>query len=37
MDQASTKPARKTPIFKALPEIWQLIRPRRALLHSAWA
>ncbi len=22
----------KTPIFKALPEIWQLLRPRRALL-----
>ncbi len=32
MDQASTKPARKTPIFKALPEIWELIRPRRALM-----
>lgn len=29
MDQA---PAKKTPIFKALPEIWQLIRPRRALM-----
>jgi len=32
MDQAPTKPAKKTPIFKALPEIWQLIRPRRALM-----
>ena len=32
MDQASTKAARKTPIFKALPEIWELIRPRRALM-----
>ncbi len=32
MDQASTKPARKTPIFKVLPEIWELIRPRRALM-----
>ena len=32
MDQAPAKPAKKTPIFKALPEIWQLIRPRRALM-----
>jgi ABC-type multidrug transport system fused ATPase/permease subunit len=32
MDQAPSKPAKKTPIFKALPEIWQLIRPRRALM-----
>ncbi len=32
MDQALAKPAKKTPIFKALPEIWQLIRPRRALM-----
>ena len=28
----STKPIKKTPIFEALPEIWQLIRPRRALM-----
>jgi ABC-type multidrug transport system fused ATPase/permease subunit len=32
MDQAPSKPPPKTPIFKALPEIWQLIRPRRALM-----
>ena len=32
MDQAPAKPVKKTPIFKALPEIWQLIRPRRALM-----
>jgi subfamily B ATP-binding cassette protein MsbA len=32
MDQAPAKPAKKTPIFKAVPEIWQLIRPRRALM-----
>ena len=30
---SSSNPAKpKTPIFKALPEIWSLIRPRRALL-----
>ena len=28
----SKTPASKTPVFKALPEIWQLIRPRRGLL-----
>src|SRR5271157_3306718 len=27
-----SKPARKTEIFRALPEIWRLIHPRRALL-----
>jgi ABC-type multidrug transport system fused ATPase/permease subunit len=27
-----SKPTAKTPVFKALPEIWQLIHPRRALL-----
>jgi subfamily B ATP-binding cassette protein MsbA len=32
MDPSATKPAGKTAIFKALPEIWQLIRPRRALM-----
>ena len=32
MDPASTKPSGKTPIFKVLPEVWQLIRPRRALM-----
>ena len=32
MDSISRKPAKKTEIFKALPEVWQLIRPRRALL-----
>ena len=26
------KPGKKTPVFQALPEIWQLIRPRRGLL-----
>src|SRR3974377_2416155 len=26
------KPGKKTPVFQALPEIWQLIRPRRRLL-----
>ena len=25
-------PAKKTQVFKALPEVWQLIRPRRGLL-----
>src|SRR5215472_5219703 len=28
----TTKPTKKTPVFKALPEIWQLVRPRRGLL-----
>ncbi len=28
----SKKPVKKTPVFQALPEIWQLIRPRRGLL-----
>ena len=28
----SKTPAKKVPVFKALPEIWQLIRPRRGLL-----
>jgi subfamily B ATP-binding cassette protein MsbA len=28
----SKKPAKKTPVFKTLPEIWELIRPRRGLL-----
>jgi len=32
MATGASKPAKKTEIFKALPEIWQLIRPRRALL-----
>jgi len=32
MDSTPSKPAKKTPIFKALPEILQLIRPRRALM-----
>ena len=32
MHSTPSKPAQKTEIFKALPEIWQLIRPRRALL-----
>src|ERR1039457_5688188 len=32
MDPKLLKPAKKTEIFKALPEVWQLIRPRRALL-----
>jgi subfamily B ATP-binding cassette protein MsbA len=32
MDSTASKPAAKTPIFKALPEIWQLIRPRRTLM-----
>ncbi len=32
MDSTPSKPAKKTQIFKALPEIWQLIRPRRALM-----
>ena len=32
MDSVPFKPAKKTEIFKALPEIWQLIRPRRALM-----
>src|ERR1035437_6470981 len=32
MDSKPSKPAKKTEIFKALPEVWQLIRPRRALL-----
>ena len=32
MNRDSPKPGKKTEIFKALPEIWQLIHPRRALL-----
>ncbi len=32
MDSTPRKPAKKTEIFKVLPEVWQLIRPRRALL-----
>src|SRR5580658_4272513 len=32
MGTGPSKPGQKTEIFKALPEIWQLIRPRRALL-----
>ena len=33
MPENPTKAAKpKTPVFKALPEIWSLIRPRRALL-----
>ena len=32
MDHTPSKPAKKTEIFKVLPEVWQLIRPRRALL-----
>ena len=32
MASESSKPAKKTPIFQALPEIWQLIHPRRALM-----
>ncbi len=32
MDSSPSKPVRKTPMFQALPEIWQLIRPRRALM-----
>ena len=32
MATGPTKPAQKTEIFKALPEIWQLIQPRRGLL-----
>lgn len=29
---SSSEPAKKTQVFKALPEIWGLIRPRRGLL-----
>jgi ABC-type multidrug transport system fused ATPase/permease subunit len=32
MASGSATPGKKTEIFKALPEIWQLIRPRRVLL-----
>jgi ABC-type multidrug transport system fused ATPase/permease subunit len=32
MNRDSPKPGKKTEIFKALPEVWQLIHPRRALL-----
>jgi ABC-type multidrug transport system fused ATPase/permease subunit len=32
MHSTSAKPLKKTEIFKVLPEVWQLIRPRRALL-----
>ena len=32
MVEIPAKPAKKTEIFKALPEIWQVVRPRRALL-----
>jgi subfamily B ATP-binding cassette protein MsbA len=33
----AVSPAKKTELFKALPEIWQLIRPRRALLGTGLA
>jgi ABC-type multidrug transport system fused ATPase/permease subunit len=32
MDSTPSKPGKKNEIFKALPEVWQLIRPRRALM-----
>src|SRR6516165_1244136 len=32
MYREPNKTAKKTQVFKALPEIWQLIRPRRGLL-----
>jgi len=32
MGSGPSTPGKKTEIFKALPEIWQLIRPRRVLL-----
>ncbi len=32
MDPEPSKSTAKTPVFKALPEIWELIRPRRGLL-----
>jgi ABC-type multidrug transport system fused ATPase/permease subunit len=32
VDSNPSKPAKKTKIFQALPEIWQLLRPRRLLL-----
>jgi ABC-type multidrug transport system fused ATPase/permease subunit len=32
MDSTASKPAGRTEVFKALPEIWQLILPRRALM-----
>src|ERR1017187_4034575 len=32
MHSTSAMPLKKTEIFKVLPEAWQLIRPRRALL-----
>jgi subfamily B ATP-binding cassette protein MsbA len=32
MGREPSKTTAKTPVFKALPEIWQLIHPRRALL-----
>jgi len=32
MNREPSKPTAKTPVFKALPEIWQLIHPRRGLL-----
>ena len=32
LDQSPAQSAKTTPIFKALPEIWHLIRPRRALM-----
>ena len=32
MNREPAKAANKTPVFKALPEIWQLIHPRRGLL-----
>jgi len=32
LSREEKKPGKKTPVFQALPEIWQLIRPRRGLL-----
>ena len=37
MNVEPSKAKVKTPVFKALPEIWQLIRPRRGLLALGFA
>ena len=37
MDGIQKKPVKAAEAFKALPEVWQLIRPRRGLLAVGFA
>src|SRR6516165_12373882 len=36
MDSMQKKPVKATAAFRALPEVWQLIRPRRGLLATGF-